>query len=91
MSISIVDTGGPMEANVQKWGNSLAVRIPRPFAAEVGIGEGSAVDVLVEDGGIVVRPRRAPRLSLDELLAGVTAKNAHAESDTGPAVGREIW
>ena len=80
-----------MEANVQKWGNSLAVRIPRPFAAEVGIVEGSAVDVVVEDGGIVVRPRRAPRLSLDELLAGVTAKNAHAESDTGPAVGREIW
>ena len=80
-----------MEANVQKWGNSLAVRIPRPFAAEVGIEAGSAVDVVVEDGGIVVRPRRAPRLSLDELLAGVTAKNAHAESDTGPAVGREIW
>ncbi|MCK9461294.1 MAG: AbrB/MazE/SpoVT family DNA-binding domain-containing protein [Proteobacteria bacterium] len=80
-----------MEANVQKWGNSLAVRIPRPFAAEVGIEEGSAVDVVVEDGGIVVRPRRETRLRLDDLLAGVTKKNAHVESDTGAAVGREAW
>jgi antitoxin MazE len=80
-----------METNVQKWGNSLAVRIPRPFAAEVGIEEGTEVDVVVEDGGIVVRPRRAVRLSLDDLLAGVTAKNAHADSATGPAIGREVW
>jgi len=80
-----------MEANVQKWGNSLAVRIPRPFAAEIGIEEGSEVDVVVEDGGIVVRPRRAVRMKLEKLLAGVTAKNAHRESDLGPAVGREAW
>jgi antitoxin MazE len=80
-----------MEANVQKWGNSLAVRIPRPFAAEIGIEEGSEVDVVVEDGGIVVRPRREAKLKLDDLLAGITRKNAHAESDTGSAVGREVW
>ena len=80
-----------MEANVQKWGNSLAVRIPRPFAAEIGIEEGSAVDVVVEDGGLVVRPRRAAKLRLEALLADVTAKNAHTESDAGPAVGREAW
>jgi len=80
-----------METNVQKWGNSLAVRIPRPFAAEIGIEEGSAVDVVVEDGGIVVRPRRALRLKLETLLAGVNARNAHRESDLGPAAGRETW
>jgi antitoxin MazE len=80
-----------MVSNVQKWGNSLAVRIPRPFAAEIGIEEGSAVDVVVEDGGLVVRPRRAVKLRLEDLLEGVTRRNAHAESDTGPAVGREVW
>jgi antitoxin MazE len=80
-----------MEANVQKWGNSLAVRIPRPFAADLGLGEGSAVDVAVEDGGLVIRPVRGERLRLEDLLDAVTAKNAHRETDTGPATGREVW
>jgi len=80
-----------METNVRRWGNSLAVRIPRPFAADLGMEEGSPVDIAVEDGGIVIRPARHARLSLDDLLASVTAKNTHAETETGPRVGREAW
>jgi antitoxin MazE len=90
--IFIVDTQeATMVANVQKWGNSLAVRIPRPFATDVGIEEGTSVDVTIENGGIVIRKARGEKLSLDALLAGVTAKNRHAETDTGPAVGNEAW
>jgi antitoxin MazE len=80
-----------METSIQKWGNSLAVRIPRPFAADLGIEEGAAVEIAVENGGIVIRPARGARLSLDDLLASVTAKNVHAETDTGPRAGREAW
>jgi antitoxin MazE len=80
-----------MESSVQKWGNSLAVRIPRPFAADLGIEEGTEVDVAVEDGGLVIRPLRRARLSLADLLGAVDGSNVHGETDTGPAVGGESW
>jgi antitoxin MazE len=80
-----------MESSVQKWGNSLAVRIPRPFASHLGIEDGTAVDMAVEDGGLVIRPLRRGRLSLDDLLGAVDESNLHGETDTGPAVGGESW
>jgi antitoxin MazE len=80
-----------MESNVQKWGNSLAVRIPRPFAVDLGIEEGTQVDVAVEDGGLVIRPLRRARLSLADLLGAVDEGNVHGETATGPAVGGESW
>lgn len=80
-----------METNVQKWGNSLAVRIPRPFAADIGLEEGASVDITVENGCIFIRPTRNESLSLDALLAGVTEENVHPELDTGPAMGSEAW
>jgi antitoxin MazE len=80
-----------METTVQKWGNSLAVRIPKAFAEEAGVLAGSSVDISVADGQIVVRRLRQPKATLDELLGAVTPENIHAEVDTGPAVGREAW
>lgn len=80
-----------METTVQKWGNSLAVRIPKAFAEEAGVLEGSPVDISVADGQIVVRRLRPRGVTLDELLADVTPENIHAVVDTGPAVGREAW
>jgi antitoxin MazE len=80
-----------MQARVQKWGNSLAIRIPKPFAAQMGIETSSAVDVSVVDGCLVITPAQKPRVTLDELLAGVTPENVHAETDWGKPVGREIW
>jgi antitoxin MazE len=79
-----------MRTRVQKWGNSLAVRIPRQVAAESRLQHGTPVDVSLIDGEIVVSPVRVPP-SLDELLAGVTDDNIHGEVDWGPAVGREAW
>jgi antitoxin MazE len=80
-----------VEAKIQKWGNSLGLRIPKAFAAEVGVGPGSSVDLSVRDGDLVVRPLKADALRLSDLLARVTPSNVHAEIPTGPAVGNEVW
>jgi antitoxin MazE len=76
---------------VQKWGNSLALRIPKSFAQEAGLKEQSAVELSVVDGKLVVIAESRPVYTLQELLARVTADNLHGEVDTGPAVGGEAW
>ena len=80
-----------MRLRVRKWGNSLALRIPKPFAEEVRVGPGTVVDLSVNDGKLVATPARRPRWTLARLLAGVTKKNLHGETDFGEAVGREVW
>lgn len=80
-----------METRVHKWGNSLALRIPKPLATEVGLQHNSAVELWVDDGKLVIVPVVKPALSLDELLAQVTAENLHREIDVGSAVGNEVW
>jgi antitoxin MazE len=80
-----------MRARVQKWGNSLALRVPKAFAAEVGLRNESPVDISVVNGKLVVEPVVEPKLTLEQLLTQVTEDNLHHEVDTGPAVGSEIW
>lgn len=87
----IVETGVPMQSKVQRWGNSLAVRIPKPFANDVGLREDSPVEISVVDGGLVILPSAARPFSLRELLAEVTDENIHTEVSTGPALGNEAW
>ena len=79
-----------MVTRVQKWGNSLALRIPRSFAAQAKVAAGTAVDIAVEKGQLIVRPVRQ-RYRLRDLLKAVDARNLHAEVQTGRPVGREIW
>jgi len=79
-----------MLARIQKWGNSLAVRIPRAFAAETGVRDGSRVEISLEDDRIVVNPAQAPTYTLHGLLRRVTKGNVHGEVSTGRPVGREI-
>ncbi len=80
-----------MIVRVQKWGNSLALRIPIAFARETGIDSGAEVDLTLEDGRLVITPAPNPPHSLEELLAGVTEGNVHAEVDTGGVRGGETW
>ena len=80
-----------MKARIQKWGNSLALRIPKSFAAELQLEQGMLVDVSLHEGKLVVTPLRPPALTLEELLQGITPQNLHHEVDTGPAVGNEAW
>lgn len=80
-----------MRVQVKKWGNSLALRIPKPFAEDTGVREGSVIDVSVVEGRLVAVPVRARKPRLKELLAQVKKSNLHGEVDTGLPVGREEW
>mgnify|MGYP005858885511 CR=1 FL=1 len=79
-----------MRVKAQRWGNSLAVRIPKVIADEAGIREQDEMEVDVEGGVIRLRPC-VSEPSLDELLAGVTAENLHGVVDFGRPEGREAW
>jgi antitoxin MazE len=79
-----------MKAKVQRWGNSLAIRIPKAYAADLRVEAGSVVDLDVVEAKLVVTPE-ADVPSLDALLAQVDPENVHPETDVGPAVGREAW
>ena len=80
-----------MKTRVQKWGNSLALRIPKSFAADAGLCEDAAVELSLVDGALVVTPISPQPLSLDQLLRAVTDENLPGEWNTGPAVGKEVW
>ncbi len=80
-----------MRTRVQKWGNSLALRIPKSFAAEARLAEESVVDITVVRGKLVVVSVAESKITLGKLLAGITEKNLHSEVFTGPAVGSEEW
>lgn len=80
-----------MKTRMQKWGNSLAIRIPKAFATEVGLKEESEVDVSLKSGKLVVVPVEKPGLTLKALLSQITEENVQREVDAGPATGREAW
>ncbi len=79
------------ESTISKWGNSLAVRIPLAIAKQASLGEGDCVSLtLNRDGGIVLRPTRR-KYKLSDLVARITPKNRHRETDWGPRQGEESW
>ncbi len=80
-----------MRTRVQKWGNSLALRIPKSFATEVGLQRETSVEVSLADGKLIITPVTEPKLTLKQLLAKVTKENLHHEVDTSPAIGNETW
>ena len=80
-----------VQTKIQRWGNSLGLRIPRSFAQEAGVSAGSEVDLSVRNGDLVVKPARRRTYQLKELVRKVTAKNLQGEVNTGGPVGREAW
>jgi antitoxin MazE len=84
-----------MKVAFQKWGNSLALRVPKAFADEIGASHGKAAEMTVSNGKLVIEvarsQRRQRRSRLDELVAGITPGNRHEEIDWGPPVGNEVW
>ena len=79
-----------MMATLQKWGNSLAVRIPQSLAGQIDVAEGSTIVLIVRDGEIVIRPDRSAKLSLETLLKDCKPSQQHGETDFGIDVGKEI-
>ena len=79
-----------METRVQKWGNSLVLRIPKPFASQIGLEPNSPVELSLRGTELVIALVKSSGLKLDDLLAQVTEHNLHGEVDTGPAVGGEV-
>jgi antitoxin MazE len=80
-----------MKTRVQKWGNSLALRIPKSFAVEAGLFVNASVELTVVERSLVVQPVAAAPATLDELLRGITKDNLPGEWDTSSAVGKEVW
>lgn len=78
-----------MRVRVQKWGNSLAVRIPKPFAEDAHVRDGTELDLSVSEGRLVATPLGKRRPRLKELLGRITNDNIHAAIDTAGPVGRE--
>lgn len=80
-----------MRTRIQKWGNSLALRIPKSFATEVGLQRETSVEVSLAKGKLIITPVAKPKLTLKQLLAKVTKENLHHEVDTGATIGNETW
>ena len=76
-----------MKTDIKKWGNSLGIRIPKPFTESLGLSEGTRIQIEIRDGAIVIRPI----YSLDLLLSQITPEHLHDELDPGETVGEEEW
>jgi len=80
-----------MKAKIQKWGNSLAVRIPKSFAVQTKIEQDTTIDLTLIGGKIIIEPeKKKPRFTLEELLSEISEENIHSETDWGEPVGKEI-
>ncbi|MFZ4816582.1 MAG: AbrB/MazE/SpoVT family DNA-binding domain-containing protein [Phototrophicaceae bacterium] len=80
-----------MVTKIQKWGNSLALRIPKPLADQIGLEMDSAVELQVINGQLHIVPVQPADYRLDKLLDGITTENIHSEVDTGYPRGDETW
>lgn len=80
-----------MVIKILKWGNSLGLRIPKAFAKEAGVDEGSDVDISLDGDQIVIRRASTLRYRAEDLVSEIREDNIHEEIETGDAVGREGW
>ena len=79
------------KSKIRKWGNSLAIRIPGAVAKELGLSDSSEVQITSDGSSVTIKPKKTKKITLDELLKGVTPKDVHGEFDWGPDVGAERW
>jgi antitoxin MazE len=81
-----------MSSTLQKWGNSLGIRIPKGIAEQVNLKTGSQVEFDTTDGVLTIRPTSQPRKrpKLGELLKEMKPRHRHGEMDRSGPVGREL-
>ena len=80
-----------MKTRIQRWGNSLAVRIPAAFARSLGLEQDSQVELTMTRSQLVIAPVREPKPKLADLLDRITPANVHREVDAGKPQGHETW
>ena len=80
-----------MVTKVQKWGNSLGIRIPKSLAEDARVETGSMVDISLVDGQLVIKPIQSSKYQLKRLLSQVTKDNVHREISSGDPQGKEAW
>ena len=81
-----------MRTKIRKWGNSLALRLPKSFASELGLEDETNIDMNISEGKIVLSPVAGrSRHSIKKLVAGIKKSNLHNEIDSGKPIGREVW
>ena len=80
-----------MLTKIQKWGNSLALRIPKAFAIDAQLENDSFVEISIVEGQIIIKPVAKTEWTLEALLEGVNKDNLHHEIDTGSPIGNEVW
>ena len=80
-----------MRTHIHKWGNSLALRIPQTYAREANVRQGSAIDLSLRGGKLVLTPVAHSSYSLKSLLSKITKGNLHKEQGFGKAQGKEKW
>jgi len=80
-----------MQTTIKKWGNSLALRIPKLLASDANLKINKTVDISIDKGSIIITPISEKEYSLEELLKGISKNNLHGEIGTGAPVGKEIW
>lgn len=77
-------------AQLVKWGNSQAVRIPKYVLEQANLNEGDEIEIRVKNGRIEIEPV-GERITIEALVAGITRENLHGEQDWGRPVGNEVW
>lgn len=80
-----------MAAKVQKWGNSLGIRIPKDILEKADLHENENVEISIQDDNILIMPIRKKKFNLKTLLSKISNSNLHDETDTYEVVGKEIW
>lgn len=81
-----------MTVNIQKWGNSQGIRIPKHMLDDLAWSETETVDISIDDGKIVIERFRAQeRKNIKELFEGFKGKYEPEDIDWGEPSGGEVW
>jgi antitoxin MazE len=80
-----------MPVTLHRWGNSVGLRVPKPLLEQLHLGEGSKVELTVENGRLIIEPKRTRRLTLKEVLRGFGPNDQPGEVGWGKPVGKEVW
>jgi antitoxin MazE len=80
-----------MAITLHRWGNSVGLRVPKPMLTQLGLAEGSQVEVKIEAGRLIIQPIRRARMTMAELLEGFSPDDRPGELDWGAPAGREVW